>query len=109
MFYIFQTEPNVSHQVSSLQVPDHNFVCIFSRSQKFKLESSELWRRVALWQDNNVSEVHAASIFRAARSSDTLGFYRINARRHNPEDYDVLEVHILWFARQPMSRVSCLL
>jgi hypothetical protein len=30
----------------------------------FKLRSSGSWRRVVLWQDTIVSEVHAASIFR---------------------------------------------
>jgi hypothetical protein len=30
----------------------------------FKSRSAGLWRRVVLWCDTNVSEVHAASIFR---------------------------------------------
>jgi len=32
--------------------------------ERFKSRSSGLWRSVVLWQDTNVSEVHAASIFR---------------------------------------------
>jgi hypothetical protein len=50
--------------------------------------ASGLWHRVVMWQDTNVSEVHAASIFmvkmEAARSYTT--------RHHNPGDLD-LNVH----------------
>jgi len=35
-----------------------------SRPWRFKSKSSGLWRRVLLWEDTNVSEDHAASIFK---------------------------------------------
>jgi len=35
-----------------------------SQPWRFKSQSSLLWRLIAIWQDNKVSEEHAASIFR---------------------------------------------
>jgi hypothetical protein len=38
-----------------------------------------------LWQDTNVSEVHAASVF----TSETEVSYHETTRRHNSEDLDL--------------------
>jgi hypothetical protein len=54
-----------------------------------KSRSSELWRRVVLWQDANVSEVHAALKMEPALNSETLLSYHNTTRRHNPEEIDL--------------------
>jgi hypothetical protein len=43
--------------------------------------SSVLWRHVVLWQDADISEIHAAS--------ETLESYHNTAQSHNPEDLDL--------------------
>jgi hypothetical protein len=52
------------------------WVLRLSRRWYFKSKSSGLWHRVLLWEDTNVSEAHAASIFReAAWAFETLASY----------------------------------
>jgi hypothetical protein len=70
----------------------------FPRRWKFKSSSSELWRHVVLWYDNNVSEVRDVSIFNLKmelrRSSETLLSYDNTTRRHNPKElvFNVMQV-----------------
>jgi hypothetical protein len=66
-----------------------------------KSRSFAFWRRVELWKDNNVSEVHAASIFtspwrRRRRQHGPLKLWYPTAAQHSHPGRPLLESSLSW-------------
>jgi len=85
----------------------------------FKSGSSGLWRRVVLWQDANVSEVHTASVNEDGGSVDlwNVGILpqrytvskprrpqlrkKMSQERHVARTYEMRNAHIFFFLGKP--------